>query len=247
MFTYIFSQLSWSVRRDALLTQRTAYSLPVSCLWKSKTIKRDGTNLRAVEQVKFDSMGRENSKNIDLNRDFPDHFHPISGNPRAKETRLIMEWMMEHHFTLSINSHGGALVANYPLDDSPQLPKSLGRRSTRSTRLTDVSRTKRGVHSAPSVSPDDDVFVKLATTYATNHKTMFLGKSCENDLIGRAENEQQTLKVRFYKRNYDILKNVQYGTERFPGGIVNGQVWYPVAGGMQDWNYWQTSGMVLAI
>ena len=45
---------------------------------------------------------------------------------------------------------------------------------------------------------DDDVFVKLATTYATNHKTMFLGKSCENDLIGRAENEQQALKVKFY-------------------------------------------------
>ena len=141
-------------------------------------------------------MGRENAKGIDLNRDFPDHFHPISGNPRAQETRLIMEWMMKHHFTLSINSHGGALVANYPLDDSPQLPNGRGRRST--SRSTVVSRTKRGIQSPPSVSPDDDVFVKLATTYATNHKTMFLGKSCENDLIGRAENEQEALKVRFH-------------------------------------------------
>ena len=163
-----------------------------------KTIKRDGTNLQAVDKVKFDTMARENSQNIDLNRDFPDHFHPISGNPRAKETRLIMEWMMQHHFTLSINSHGGALVANYPLDDSPQLPKTIGRRSTRSSRSTDAKRIKRGVHSPPSISPDDDVFVKLATTYATNHKTMFLGKSCENDLIGRAENEQKALQVRFH-------------------------------------------------
>jgi len=150
-------------------------------------------------------MGRENAKGVDLNRDFPDHFHPISGNPRAKETRLFMEWMMKHHFTLSINSHGGALVANYPLDDSPQLPKSLGRRSTRSTRSTDVSRTRRGVQSPPSMSPDDDVFIKLATTYATNHKTMFLGKSCENDLIGRAENEQQTLKVRFHNKIWHFM------------------------------------------
>ena len=155
-------------------------------------------------------MGRENAKGIDLNRDFPDHFHPISGNPRAQETRLIMEWMMKHHFTLSINSHGGALVANYPLDDSPQLPKTLGRRSTRrSSRSTDVAgrrpRTKRGIQSPPSVSPDDDVFVKLATTYATNHKTMFLGKSCENDLIGRAENEQQALKVKFYIKKITIF------------------------------------------
>lgn len=59
----------------------------------------------------------------------------------------------------------------------------------------------------PSVSPDDDVFRHLATVYASTHPTMHLGHPCNN------------------------MDRV------FQGGIINGAAWYPLIGGMQDYNY----------
>lgn len=55
--------------------------------------------------------------------------------------------------------------------------------------------------------PDDDVFRHLAGVYASSHSTMSQGWSCDANHIA------------------------------FPHGITNGAEWYPVAGGMQDWNY----------
>lgn len=54
--------------------------------------------------------------------------------------------------------------------------------------------------SAPSLTPDDDVFKHLALTYAQNHPTMSRGLACKA------------------------------GTPSFPNGITNGAAWYPLTG-----------------
>ncbi|KAF5897149.1 carboxypeptidase M, partial [Clarias magur] len=59
-----------------------------------------------------------------------------------------------------------------------------------------------------SITPDDDVFVHLAKTYSINHATMQKGNKC-----------------------YD------QGFKDFTDGITNGYSWYPLEGGMQDYNY----------
>ena len=80
-------------------------------LWLIPNLNPDGTELRQ----------RENSRNADLNRDFPD---PSAGQPntqegREKETQAMMAFSDKHNFVRSITFHGGALVVNYPWDSSP--------------------------------------------------------------------------------------------------------------------------------
>jgi carboxypeptidase D len=60
-----------------------------------------------------------------------------------------MTWSRQHHFILSANLHGGALVANYPFDGTPDF---------------------RSVYSA---CPDDSVFRQLALAYSTNNRPMY--------------------------------------------------------------------------
>lgn len=67
-------------------------------------------------------------------------------------------------------------------------------------------------------SPDNDVFQMLALIYSNAHPRMHLGEPCPP------------------------ISNKPYGTktlleEHFPNGITNGAAWYPVVGGMQDYNY----------
>ena len=59
----------------------------------------------------------------------------------------------------------------------------------------------------PSLTPDDDVFKHLSLVYARNHAKMSRGVACK-----------------FYK-------------PAFENGITNGAAWYPLTGGMQDYNY----------
>ena len=99
----------------------------------------------------FENGSRYNSNGVDLNRDFPDQFNDpnnsVSG--RQPETQALMEWSWNHNFVLSANLHTGALVANYPFDG----PNS-------------------GIYSA---SPDDDLFIQLASCYADEHPNMEAG------------------------------------------------------------------------
>ena len=67
--------------------------------------------------------GRTNMNGKDLNRDFPtwDDFKLSKENllnERQPETKAVMNWILDNPFVLSINFHDGALVANYPYDDS---------------------------------------------------------------------------------------------------------------------------------
>lgn len=59
---------------------------------------------------------------------------------------------------------------------------------------------REGLNPQASLSPDDDVFKHLASTYANNHLTMHKGRPCKDDAQG------------------------------FPGGITNGAAWYSVTG-----------------
>lgn len=66
-----------------------------------------------------------------------------------------------------------------------------------------------------NLSPDNDVFKMLALTYSNAHPRMHLGKPCPTLMKG-----------------LETLLD-----ESFPDGITNGAAWYPVPGGMQDYNY----------
>lgn len=132
-------------------------------------------------------QGRYNARGFDLNRNFPDYFK--QNNKRSQpETEAVKEWISKIQFVLSGNIHGGALVASYPFDNTPNSIFS-------------------SVLSSPSLTPDDDVFKHLAATYSLNHARMYLGEPCK------------------------------VGAPQFRNGTTNGAAWYPLTGGMQDYNY----------
>lgn len=69
-----------------------------------------------------------------------------------------MRWILDRPFVLSINFHDGAVVANYPYDDSD------------------------GPSGTESRTPDDETFKKLARLYADKHAFMHKGSGvCEAD------------------------------------------------------------------
>ena len=132
-------------------------------------------------------QGRYNARGFDLNRNFPDYFK--QNNKRSQpETEAVKEWISKIQFVLSGNIHGGALVASYPFDNTPNSILS-------------------SVLSTPSLTPDDDVFKHLAGSYSFNHGRMFAGEACK------------------------------VGAPNFENGTTNGAAWYPLTGGMQDYNY----------
>ena len=103
--------------------------------------------------------GRYNAHNVDLNRNFPDRLgHNIV--QRQPETLAVIQWLKEYPFVLSANLHNGALVANYPYDNSAN------------------------GHSVYTASHDDDIFRQLALSYSNAHTTMHLGLPCPNDNYG---------------------------------------------------------------
>ena len=105
--------------------------------------------------------GRTNAHNVDLNRNFPDRLGNHRTHPhREPETLAVIQWIESLPFVLSANLHNGALVANYPYDNSE---------------------TGRSVYTK---SPDDDIFRQVALAYSNAHPTMHLGKPCPNDYYG---------------------------------------------------------------
>ncbi|KAJ8880044.1 hypothetical protein PR048_020666 [Dryococelus australis] len=137
-------------------------------------------------------QGRYNARGFDLNRNFPDYFK--QNNKRGQpETDAVKEWISKIQFVLSGGLHGGALVASYPFDNTPNSSKHQP--------------LFHSYSAAPSLTPDDDVFKHLALTYSSNHPVMRRGVACKA------------------------------GTPAFSQGITNGAAWYPLIGGMQDFNY----------
>lgn len=111
---------------------------------------------RSVEGDCESLHGRENSRQQDLNRNFPDQYKPFARVNFQPETEAVIKWIRSYPFVLSASLHGGSLVANYPFDGN----------------LDEIDH-------AYSKSPDDDVFRKLALVYSTKHKSMSDGHPCK--------------------------------------------------------------------
>jgi carboxypeptidase D len=107
-------------------------------------------------------VGRTNAHNVDLNRNFPDQYGQNEYNKiQEPETLAVMDWSKANNFVLSANLHGGALVANYPFDDSPK-DFQFG---------SDMRTVK-------NPTEENDIFKHLATVYASSHRQMYKGKPC---------------------------------------------------------------------
>jgi len=116
----------------------------------------DSTDIYIIPSMNpdgFEYGRRANGAFKDLNRNFPDLRFPgretQGGHGPEPETVAIMEWSQQHHFVLSANFHGGALVANYPYDGNNQRGNGI------------IEKT-----------PDHTRFQQLASIYANAHTSM---------------------------------------------------------------------------
>lgn len=150
----------------------------------------DGYELSTVGDA-ASAVGRKNTNNIDLNRNFPDQYGTNELNKiQQPETLAVMNWTRSIPFVLSANLHGGSLVANYPFDDAAK-----------------DFQPHHDTRPLPNLSQDNELFKHLAKVYSNKHPTMHLSPKCP------------------------------MFNDTFAEGITNGAQWYPVTGGMQDWNY----------
>ncbi|KAM3615949.1 uncharacterized protein V6R79_010114 [Siganus canaliculatus] len=99
--------------------------------------------------------GRNNAKNMDLNRSFPDQYDDRTADSASiPEVMAVIRWIQEKKFVLSGNLHGGTVVASYPFDDS-------------------ASHQQQGLYSP---SADDTLFRYLALVYSQHHPVMKTGQ-----------------------------------------------------------------------
>ncbi|XP_036620034.1 carboxypeptidase Z [Trichosurus vulpecula] len=147
----------------------------------------DGYDVAAAEGAGYNgwTSGRQNSQQLDLNRNFPDltsEYYQLASTrgvrtdhipiPQyywwgkvAPETKAIMKWMRTIPFVLSASLHGGDLVVSYPFDFSkhPFEEKMF------------------------SPTPDEKMFRLLSRAYANVHP-MMMDKSqnrCGGNFLNR--------------------------------------------------------------
>ena len=125
----------------------------------------------------FERVTRNNYNEVDLNREFPgvdllDSTEEFLFKDREPEVSAVMKWILDNPFVLAINFHDGALVANYPFDQSNLQPW------TKSDRFRPFS-----ADVGKSETPDNKEFVLLSRLYADTHKSMSQG----SDECGRFE------------------------------------------------------------
>ena len=90
-------------------------------IWINPLANPDGTYAGGENTVS--GATRYNANSVNLNRNYPDPEdgpHP-DGNAYQAETLAFMDFAESHHFTMSMNFHGGAEVINYPWDTWPRL------------------------------------------------------------------------------------------------------------------------------
>lgn len=154
----------------------------------------------------YSVTGRNNANHIDLNRNFPDRFGRSQGSVQP-ETQAIMDWLEQYPFVLSANFHNGALVANYPYDNSA---------------------SGRNVYTA---TQDDDVFMQLALSYSMTHPTMHLGTACGDDFPNGITNGAEWYNVDGGMQDYNYLHSncmeitVEQGCTKFPYASSLPDIW----------------------
>ncbi len=153
--------------------------------------------------------GRYNGKGIDLNRNFPDRFSKNKIH-RQPETLAMMQWLQDYPFVLSANLHNGALVANYPYDNS-----------------------KSG-SSIYTPSPDNDIFIQISLAYSNAHRTMHLGIPCPGDSAGFKQgitNGAAWYSVKGGMQDYNYIASncfeitIEQGCTKFPHASELKQIW----------------------
>ncbi|MFT7803295.1 carboxypeptidase D [Arapaima gigas] len=160
----------------------------------------DGYEMAQEDEIKG-YVGRNNSNNFDLNRNFPDHFTPIA-DPRQPETIAVMNWMKSHPFVLSANLHGGSLVVNYPYDSN---------------------------NGSVSTSPDDAVFKMVSLAYSRANPLMYKGHPCEALYPNEYFEEGITNGAKWYSVTGGMQDWNYFNTNCFEVTIELGCVKYPSA------------------
>ena len=172
------------------------------------TMNPDGYAM--AQEGDYDGLtGRTNFNYYDLNRNFPDRFGR-STTPIQQETQAVMNWIASHPFVLSANLHNGALVANYPYDNTEDS------------------------YSVYSRSPDDDIFIQLSKTYSLAHPTMHLGQPCTSNGNGFPDgitNGADWYSVDGGMQDYNYLNSncfeitVEQGCYKFPFASELQNIW----------------------
>ena len=173
------------------------------------TMNPDGY-IRAREGDVSGVQGRQNAHFVDLNRNFPDRLGQ-NNVKRQTETLAVIEWIKAYPFVLSANLHNGALVANYPYDNS---------------------NTGLSVYTA---CPDDDIFRQLALSYSKAHATMHLGRPCPGDQDGFVDgitNGADWYSVSGGMQDYNYMQSncfeitIEQGCTKYPYASDLEDIWY---------------------
>ncbi|XP_041796118.1 carboxypeptidase D isoform X2 [Chelmon rostratus] len=151
---YLLTKYGEEPRISELVNNTDIYIMP--------SMNPDGFEKSREGDCRGTSGGRNNAKNMDLNRSFPDQFDGTSVSPdKIPEVMAVIRWIQEKKFVLSGNLHGGTVVASYPFDDS-------------------ASHQRQGSYSQTA---DDSLFRYLAQVYSHNHPVMKTGQpNCSDDL-----------------------------------------------------------------
>uniref|UniRef100_A0A8C9YR82 Carboxypeptidase D n=1 Tax=Sander lucioperca TaxID=283035 RepID=A0A8C9YR82_SANLU len=144
---YLLTKYGEESRITELVNTTDIYIMP--------SMNPDGFEKSREGDCSGDNGGRNNAKNMDLNRSFPDQYDETRVNPAdIPEVMAMIRWIQEKKFVLSGNLHGGSVVASYPFDDS-------------------ASHQRQGHYSQ---SEDDSLFRYLALVFSQNHPVMKTGE-----------------------------------------------------------------------
>ncbi len=157
--------------------------------------------------------GRPNVNGVDLNRDFPDQYDiPGTKHVLQPETKAVAEWIRNGSFVLSANLHGGALLVNYPYDDTADGKEMY------------------------NPTPDDELFKHLARVYSEAHPIMHIGKTCPDNEIQRKfphgiTNGAEWYNVKGGMQDYNYLHSndfeitIEMGCYKFPPSAAMPAYW----------------------